>query len=122
MRGSPLYPFAATAVLGVLAVFVLSLVGLNVAPDEAAENGENNNNAEEVDSDDPLELGEAMYEAECLSCHGGDFEGGTGPALDGYSEDEILQAIEEGPGSMPADLVTGEEADAVAEYIVTETE
>ncbi|GAK07236.1 cytochrome c [Geomicrobium sp. JCM 19038] len=66
------------------------------------------------------EEGMALYEQNCMSCHGGDFEGMSGPALEGYSEDEVLAAIQEGPGSMPADIVTGEDADAVAKYVAEE--
>jgi mono/diheme cytochrome c family protein len=122
MRGAPLFPFAATAVLGLLLVFALSLVGLNIGGEEAAENNaEEGNNAEE-EFDDPIELGESVYEGQCASCHGGELEGGSGPALDSgdYDEETILTAIEEGPGSMPAGLVDGEEADAVAEFILSE--
>ena len=123
MRGKPLYPFAITAALGILLVVILSFVGINIGP-EYADNEENNNvneeQAQQEEEDDPLELGEDVYEGQCASCHGGDLEGGTGPALDEgqYDEDEILTAIEEGPGEMPADLVDGEEADAVTEFIL----
>ncbi|MBB6451220.1 mono/diheme cytochrome c family protein [Geomicrobium halophilum] len=71
------------------------------------------------DTMDPAE-GEGLYEENCLSCHGDDMDGGTGPALDGYSADEVVTAIEEGPGTMPADLVEGEEAESVAAYVEEE--
>lgn len=123
MRGAPLVPFAATAFLGLLMVFLLSLVGLNVG-DQAGEEGNENNNAEEQEFDDPIELGESVYEGQCASCHGGDLGGGAGPALDGgdYAHEDILAAIEEGPGSMPENLVEGEEAEAVAEFILAQNE
>ncbi|PTL40533.1 c-type cytochrome [Alkalicoccus saliphilus] len=122
MRGAPLFPFAATALLGLLLVFALSLVGLNIGGEEAAENNAEEGNNAEQEFDDPIELGESVYEGQCASCHGGELEGGTGPALDSgdYDEETILTAIEEGPGSMPAGLVDGEEADAVAEFILSE--
>ncbi|PRO65120.1 c-type cytochrome [Alkalicoccus urumqiensis] len=120
MRGKPLFPFAATAVLGLLSIFLLSLVGLNVGSEQAAENGEEQ---QEETSDDPIELGQSVYEGNCASCHGGDLGGGVGPALDGgYSADDVTTAISEGPGDMPADIVQGEEADAVAEFIAAENE
>ncbi|AOM82603.1 c-type cytochrome [Salisediminibacterium beveridgei] len=122
MRGAPLYPFAATAALGILMIVILSFVGLNVGQETAGENNENNENNEETQEfDDPIELGEHVYIGQCASCHGENLEGGGDfPALDGgaYSEEEILTAIEEGPGNMPAGLASGEEADAVALYIL----
>ncbi|GEL07256.1 c-type cytochrome [Salisediminibacterium halotolerans] len=122
MRGKPLFPFAATAALGILLIVILSFIGINIGP-EYADNGENNNGNEEQEQefDDPIELGEDVYEGACASCHGGDLEGGTGPALDGgaYSEEEIITAIEEGPGDMPAGLTdSDEESEAVAEFIL----
>ncbi|MBB6450358.1 mono/diheme cytochrome c family protein [Geomicrobium halophilum] len=87
--------------------------------------GDNNgggNGAEEDNGGETTEAGDGMelYEDNCLSCHGGDFEGGAGPALDGYDSDEVMAAIEEGPGSMPADIVTGDDAEAVADYVEEE--
>ncbi|WP_280768484.1 c-type cytochrome [Salipaludibacillus daqingensis] len=122
MRGKPLFPFAVTAILGIGLIIVLSFVGINLGPDTATENGEENN--EEQTFDDPIELGESIYEGQCASCHGGELEGGAGPALDTgeHSSEDILNAISEGPGTMPADLVSGEEADAVTEYILAENE
>lgn len=123
MRGKPLYPFALTAVLGILLIVILSFVGINL-DDSASENGDGNNNENAEEFDDPIELGEHVYEQNCASCHGGDLSGASGPPLDGgnYSADDILAAIEEGPGAMPPDLASGEEADAVAEFILAESE
>ncbi|TMW73841.1 c-type cytochrome [Alteribacter natronophilus] len=123
MKGKPFYPFAVTAMLGILVMIVLSFIG-NFQQADIAQEGENGEEeAAEEEFDDPIELGEHLYEQNCLACHGGDLGGGSGPALDGgYSEEEIITAIDEGPGSMPAGLVSGEEAEAVAEYIISETE
>ncbi|WP_096188372.1 c-type cytochrome [Evansella halocellulosilytica] len=120
MKGKPLYPFALTAVLGIGLIIVLSFIGIN-QDDMAGEDG--GNGEEQQEFDDPIELGEHVYQGQCASCHGGDLEGGAGPGLlSGLSEDDILQAIEEGPGTMPENLVSGEEADAVAEFIMAEAE
>ncbi|WP_096434623.1 c-type cytochrome [Alteribacter populi] len=123
MRGKPLFPFVLTAILGIGLMIVLSFVG-NFQQAEIAQEGEDGENGEvEEEFDDPIALGEHLYEQNCLSCHGGDFGGGAGPGLEGYSADEITVAIEEGPGTMPDGLVdSGEEADAVAEYILSEIE
>jgi cytochrome c551 len=65
--------------------------------------------------------GEEVYQQSCLSCHGGNLEGGFGPALDKigaeYSKDEILDIIHNGKGQMPANVVEGEEAEAVASWL-----
>ncbi|QQK77891.1 cytochrome c [Salicibibacter cibarius] len=84
--------------------------------------GDNGAEEEEEDNGETVDAGEGMdlYEENCMSCHGGDMEGGTGPALDGYSADEVHDAIEEGPGAMPENLVSGEDADAVAQYVEEE--
>ncbi|QKS70876.1 cytochrome c [Paenalkalicoccus suaedae] len=124
MRGAPLFPFAVTAFLGLLLILSLSLVGINIGDDLAGGNENGEGNAEQQEFDDPIELGQSVYEMNCASCHGGNLEGGVGPALDGgnYSQEEILSAIAEGPGSMPAGLASGEEADAVAEFILSVSE
>ncbi|MCZ2257681.1 cytochrome c551 [Sporosarcina sp. G11-34] len=64
---------------------------------------------------------EAIVQKSCVSCHGGNLEGGMGPALDKIggtlSEEEIHTVIVEGKGSMPAGIIKGEEADAVAKWL-----
>ncbi|QQK81563.1 cytochrome c [Salicibibacter cibi] len=90
--------------------------GGNGGGDNGAEEEEEEDNGETVDAGEGMDL----YEENCMSCHGGDLEGGQGPALDGYSADEVHDAIEEGPGAMPEDLVSGDDADAVAEYVEEE--
>jgi|SRR5690625_165488 len=64
---------------------------------------------------------EDAYKASCASCHGDDLSGGAGPALDAvgsdYSADEIEDIIANGKGSMPAGLISGDEATAVAEWL-----
>ena len=66
---------------------------------------------------------EAVVSQSCISCHGGnlELEGGVGPALNAIgatmSEDEIHDVIINGQGSMPAKLIEGEEAEAVAKWL-----
>ena len=64
---------------------------------------------------------EAVVNKSCVSCHGGNLEGKNGPALDKIgaklSEDEIHGVIENGQGGMPAGIIKGEEADAVAKWL-----
>lgn len=65
---------------------------------------------------------EQIVQQNCTSCHGADLAGaGSIPALNDVGSrltaHEIVEVIEEGPGAMPAHIVTGEEAAAVAEYL-----
>lgn len=68
--------------------------------------------------------GEEVFANSCASCHGDDLSGGAGPSLEtvgaDHSVDDIKDIIENGQGSgMPAGLVSGEEEDAVAEWLAT---
>ncbi|HLR60049.1 MAG TPA: cytochrome c [Pseudogracilibacillus sp.] len=63
--------------------------------------------------------GEDIYKESCASCHGGDLEGGAGPTLEdnGLSADEIEDIVEEGPGGMPAGLVSGDDLTVLADWL-----
>jgi mono/diheme cytochrome c family protein len=67
--------------------------------------------------------GEEVYEARCSACHGKDFEGRVGPALDAASQSASMpdsywvQTITKGKGSMPAQRLTDNEVTMVIEYI-----
>nr|WP_106780926.1 cytochrome c [Lysinibacillus timonensis] len=68
--------------------------------------------------------GQAVVEKACISCHGQNLEGmGNFPALNNvgsrYSEEEILEIINNGKGGMPPGVVKGEEAEAAAAYLAT---
>ncbi|WP_203332390.1 cytochrome c551 [Planococcus beigongshangi] len=65
---------------------------------------------------------EQVVQQNCISCHGENLEGqGNFPALNDVgsrlSEDEILTVILEGRGAMPAKIIQGEEAEAVAAWL-----
>ncbi|MCM3763404.1 cytochrome c551 [Neobacillus niacini] len=65
--------------------------------------------------------GQKIYDQKCSSCHGGDLKGAVGPNLtqigSKYSKDEILNIIHNGQGGMPPNVVTGDDADQVAEWL-----
>lgn len=76
------------------------------------------------DSGDDTEVasGEEAYQDNCMSCHGGDLEGGAGPSLEtvgaDYSADDIEDIIENGTGSMqPQSQVSDEDRTAIAEWL-----
>lgn len=65
--------------------------------------------------------GQKIYDQKCSSCHGGDLKGAVGPNLtkvgSKYSKDEILDILHNGRGGMPPNVVTGDDADQVAEWL-----
>lgn len=61
---------------------------------------------------------EGVAQSSCASCHGEDFSGGMGPALDGtsLSEEEFTDIVRNGQNSMPAfseDQISDEELTAM---------
>ena len=77
-----------------------------------------NDEATTVSAGDP----EKTYTQKCSQCHGVELEG-SGPFPDistvgaRLSQEEIEQTIIEGKGSMPPNLIKGEQAKAVAEWL-----
>ncbi|WP_239587083.1 cytochrome c551 [Bacillus ectoiniformans] len=94
--------------------------------EEAAPEEEKEPATEETTEEAPAETadasaGQEVYNKSCMSCHGGNLEGGMGPALDKIgadkSKDDILGVIKNGQGQMPPNVVQGEDAEAVAEWL-----
>ncbi|MFD2925995.1 cytochrome c550 [Halobacillus naozhouensis] len=116
MKRNPVIPFAIIAVLGILAMIVISGIGVNQK--EAIQNEEEGGAQEQTANASP----EEMFQAKCASCHGGDLSGGVGPNLQQvgsrYSAKEIQDIIINGKGSqMPAGLYTGEQAAKLAQWL-----
>ena len=68
--------------------------------------------------------GRDIFVRTCGGCHTlGDAgtSGQVGPSLDEVapSEEQVLSAIESGPGQMPENLLQGEEAQQVADYVAS---
>src|SRR5690606_14418718 len=97
-------------IAGILLIIVLSSIGIHQMNEEAGGGGE-----EEIASP------EEIYQQNCASCHGGNLEGGGGPALDkvgsNYSVEEIADIIQNGKGAMPGGIVTGEAQQLLAEWL-----
>ncbi|QDP40631.1 cytochrome c550 [Radiobacillus deserti] len=117
MKKNPVIPYALIAVLGILAMIVLSFVGLD-QQDEIANSGEQTEG--EATASDP----EAVFQNTCAGCHGADLSGGAGgaPSLQEvgskYSQEEIQDIIMNGKGTgMPAGLVDAEQAEAIAAWL-----
>ncbi|GAB2573189.1 cytochrome c550 [Gracilibacillus alcaliphilus] len=114
MKKNPIIPFALIAVLGILTMIIVSAVGVN-QQEKIANGGENGETAEAQDPETLIQS--------CIGCHGGDLEGGSGPALQDVSsrldQDQITDIIINGTdGGMPGGLVTNEEAEVLAEWLV----
>ncbi|QKY69931.1 cytochrome c551 [Lentibacillus sp. CBA3610] len=67
--------------------------------------------------------GEEIYESNCAQCHGADLSGGAGDDLTAvgadYSADEVVDIIQNGTGSMPAqEQVSDEDAQTLATWLV----
>jgi len=73
----------------------------------------------EIDKEDPAY--KILEENTCLSCHGGNLEGGSGPSLaeTKLSVDEIKDIAKNGKGNMPPGIFQGtdEELQQIAEFI-----
>jgi cytochrome c551 len=87
--------------------------------DNNADNGATEDDGGTVD----MAAGEDVYKKSCASCHGDDLSGAVGPSLEkvgaDHSVDDIKNIIENGQGSMPAGLVSGDDEQAVAEWLAT---
>ncbi|WP_027963458.1 c-type cytochrome [Halalkalibacillus halophilus] len=116
MTKNPIVPFALIATLGIIAMIVMGGVGLSQM--DVAEDGES---TEEEGSMEP----EAIFENNCMSCHGGDLEGGTGPALTDVGSDYDMEGLVdviangvEGSSLMTGDYANDEEAEVLAEWLM----
>lgn len=122
MNRNPIVPFLLIIFLGIGLVFLLSGEGVSEDGDEGEDvateesgDGEDGGDAESGDVD-----AEGIARDNCASCHGEDFSGGMGPALDGtgLAEDEFHDIVLNGQGSMPAfeGQLDDEEIDAMYEF------
>lgn len=122
MQKNPIVPFILIMAFGIGLIFFLSIQGVDkkeeiaAGHEEGAEHGEGGETAEGGDFDPEVAKGK------CISCHGGDLEGGVGPALAGTSlaKEELVEIITNGVEGtmMPGGLLPGQE-EAMADYILT---
>lgn len=88
--------------------------------DEAADgtDEQTDENASEASYD--ADKAKAAYQS-CAGCHGGNLEGGSGPALNDVgsrlSKEEILDIIVNGRPGMPGGIIEGDEAENVAAWL-----
>ncbi|KGX88903.1 cytochrome c550 [Pontibacillus litoralis] len=119
MKRNPVIPYVMIAVIGITMMIIVSFVALNQAEkaEEAKENGGEQQQEEGASSGDPEEI----FQQNCASCHGSDLSGGAGPPLKGVgsklSEEDIANVIQNGQGTMPPGLISGEEKDSVSKWL-----
>ncbi|WP_138415752.1 cytochrome c550 [Aquibacillus sediminis] len=115
MKRNPVIPYAMIAVLGILAMIILSVIGLNQQEEIAQGDGEQ--------TEEAVSSPEEIAQASCVSCHGGNLEGDFGPDLttigSKYTEEELLDIILNGieGTSMPGGTAQGEDAEVLAEWL-----
>ncbi|HEY4554642.1 MAG TPA: cytochrome c [Bacillaceae bacterium] len=101
--------------MGTTLALVLAACG-GGGDDNANQNNGNGNGNETATAD-----AEAIVKQNCTSCHGDNLEGRNGPALNKIgaelSKDEILDVIHNGRPGMPANIIKGEDAEKVAEWL-----
>ena len=107
--------------LGAVLLGVLLVLGACGGGNDNGNNNANNNDGGNNTAD--AAAGEELFKKQCASCHGDDLSGGAGPSLETVGADldagEITEIIEEGKGSMPGGLLTGDDAKAVADWLAT---
>ncbi|MES1046392.1 cytochrome c [Heyndrickxia oleronia] len=117
MKRNPLIPYLLIGLLGIALVFFLSVKGLGDAKEIA---NEKEGGGEEVATKfEP----EAFAKSTCISCHGNNLEGATGPNLHGMGEklgkDKLKDVLKNGTtGGMPGGLVKAENIDAMADWLM----
>lgn len=99
-----------------------------VIPEQSQGSGKHDNanhgshGNKEKDKKQPANMNpEAIYKKSCISCHGGNLEGKSGPNLQkvgaSMSEQDILNQIINGGGRMPGGLVDNDQAKALAKWL-----
>lgn len=127
MQKNAIVPYILIMAFGIGLIFFLSLEGVGneaeIAEEHAAEeNGEGAATGEGEETADAGEFDpEAKAQESCISCHGGNYEGGVGPSLVAteMSQEEIEEIIANGKGGMPGGLVEADNIPAMAEWILS---
>ena len=126
MSKNPVVPYILIFALGIGLIFFMSMYGIDQqkeiadANDEATEEG-TDGEGEAAEGETTDFDAEAVAQQKCITCHGGDLEGGIGPSLHGEDKDpeELHDIIKNGKGGMPAGLVEDANIDDMVEYIPT---
>jgi cytochrome c550 len=118
MNRNPIIPFVLIMVFGIGLMIALSFKGLGDAKEMAKEK---ENGGKEKTEQTAAGSPEDIYKANCMSCHGDQYQGAVGPALKGVgdrlSEDDIKNVLTNGRGAMPGGLVEEGKIDEMAKWL-----
>lgn len=107
-------------IISMLLIASLALVACGGGDDNASNNNTSNTNTGGSTASSNVDP-EKVFAANCSSCHGANLEGGAGPKLadvgSRLTKEEILNVIQNGKGFMGANIIVGDEADAVATWL-----
>lgn len=111
-------------------LLVLSLSACGKSSDKTTDQGASNNTGNTTETGNAGtggttagKDGEAVFKANCISCHGNNLEGAVGPNLQKvgakYSKDEIAGIITNGKGGMPSfkGQLSDDEISSVADWL-----
>ncbi|WP_369902590.1 cytochrome c550 [Bacillus manliponensis] len=114
MKRNPLIPFALIAVIGIACMFIFSFEGLYKSKELAEAEKSGGKSAQAATP-------EEIVQQSCISCHGDQLQGATGPNLQKIgsklSKEEIQDILINGKGNMPPGLVPAEQASKVADWL-----
>ncbi|WP_026694399.1 cytochrome c551 [Peribacillus kribbensis] len=100
---------------------IMLLLGTSLALSACGGSNDNSNGRKSGTNETAAGSAEDLFQSSCSSCHGGNLKGGFGPALNQvgskYSEAEIENIIQNGKGQMPAHILKGDDAKAVAGWL-----
>lgn len=88
--------------------------------DDDSGSSDNGSDSEETAQNGDAENGEGIFESNCMSCHGADGKGDSGPDLTSESDyDAVVDQVKNGGGAMPAfaDQLSEQEINDVAAFI-----
>ncbi|GIO23114.1 cytochrome c [Oceanobacillus sp. J11TS1] len=128
MKKNPVIPYAIIAGLGILAVIIIAVIGIDQrqAIQEAEENGgepTEQTEGEEGGESTTADAAEQIFQTNCSSCHGADLSGANGPDLtevgSRYSQEEITEIVQNGTdGGMPQfPQIQGEDLEALTKWL-----
>lgn len=113
------FKFIYAAVFAIMLVFSVAACGGN--GDNSSKNAGSNDTSSSGNVD--ATAANQVFQKNCAQCHGNNLEGKVGPNLQKIgstkSKDDILNQIKNGGGGMPANVITGADADLVASWLAS---